>query len=48
MNTMMAETRSALVSRDEVSSELKCAMFELLRRHFDGVSESQFTLDLSE
>ena len=49
MNAMLvAETRSVLVSRDEVSSELKRAMFELLRRHFDGVSESQFTFDLSE
>jgi hypothetical protein len=49
MNAMMvAETRSVLIARHEVSREWKRAMFELLRRHFEGVSEAQFTLDLSE
>ncbi len=48
MSAIVAETRSVLMARNEISGELKCAMLELLQRHFDGVSESQFTLDLSE
>ena len=46
MSAVVAETRSVLLARAEVSKGLKREMFELLRRHFDGVEEGQFTRDL--
>ena len=47
MNTMVAETRSILIAREELSSGLMDEMFELLTRHFEGVTPTQFTLDLA-
>jgi hypothetical protein len=48
MMAAVCETESMLVARDELSSETRGAMFELLRAHFDGVDETQFAADLGE
>jgi hypothetical protein len=37
-----------LVSRTDLLPAQKAAMFELLRRHFDGVTSEQFARDLAE
>jgi len=48
MKALAAETRSILIVRHELSRDFQGSMFELLRKHFEGVSESQFTSDLME
>lgn len=44
----VSETESLLVARSELPNAMKSAMFELLRKHFDGVDENQFEQDLIE
>ena len=48
MMTAACETEAVLVAHAELSSDVKSAMFALLRAHFDGVDERQFATDLSE
>jgi len=44
-----AETNSfAILSRDELTSDRKREMFDLLTSHFDGVTREQFARDLAE
>lgn len=47
MNTTSTVT-FRLVSRSDLQPAQKVAMFELLKRHFDGVTPEQFARDLAE
>jgi hypothetical protein len=48
MNTALSEITSAIVARDELSPAQMEEMFQLLARHFNGVTREQFERDLAE
>ena len=48
MTATIGESKSILVARETLSTERRRAMFELMQRHFEGVSETQFRNDLEE
>jgi len=48
VNTILSETISVVVPRDELVTAQVNEMFLLLTAHFDGVTRAQFERDLSE
>jgi hypothetical protein len=48
VNSLLTETTSTVVSRDDLAPAQTGEMFTLLAAHFDGVTRAQFERDLSE
>src|SRR5262245_29256120 len=48
MTTLAAETTALLLPRADLAAARREDMFQLLARHFDGVTRTQFNRDLAE